>query len=97
MTMGSRYANDMLSTERLEQARELVAQIPDPEIPAVTLAELGILRAVESIDNRVVVTLTPTYSGCPATEAIQSDVRSALKVNGFDQAQVRITLSPFVV
>ena len=51
----------------LERARARVAQIPDPEIPVVTLLDLGILRDVRMEGERLVVTLTPTYTGCPAT------------------------------
>jgi ring-1,2-phenylacetyl-CoA epoxidase subunit PaaD len=79
---------------RLQLATELVANLPDPEIPAVTLADLGILRSVSAEDDCLIVTLTPTYSGCPATEAIRDDVRAALVNEGFDRNQVRITLSP---
>ena len=78
----------------VERARALVAAIPDPEIPVVTLAELGILRDVREEAGRVVVTLTPTYTGCPATRFIEEQVREALAAGGFAGAQVRTTLSP---
>jgi ring-1,2-phenylacetyl-CoA epoxidase subunit PaaD len=83
-----------IDDERLRFARSLVQNIPDPEIPVVTLADLGILRAVSVVDSEIVVVLTPTYSGCPATEAIQSDVQAVLRANGFSSSQVRIALSP---
>ncbi len=78
----------------LEQVRAIVGDIPDPEIPVVNLADLGILRSVELKDGVVTVTLTPTYSGCPATEAIASDVRQALETLGHHNAKVEISLSP---
>lgn len=78
----------------LAHARMLVAEIPDPEIPAVTLADLGILRSTELDDDFLVVTLTPTYSGCPATEAIKADVRSVLTKAGYAKNRVQIALSP---
>jgi ring-1,2-phenylacetyl-CoA epoxidase subunit PaaD len=84
----------VIDASRLQRATQLVANLPDPEIPAVTLADLGILRTVSFEDDCLVVTLTPTYSGCPATEAIRTDVRTALAAEGFDRNQVRITLSP---
>jgi ring-1,2-phenylacetyl-CoA epoxidase subunit PaaD len=52
--------------------------IPDPELPAVSIVELGIVRDVACTDNECVITLTPTYTGCPAMRAIEADVRSAL-------------------
>jgi ring-1,2-phenylacetyl-CoA epoxidase subunit PaaD len=82
------------SPATLELARQLIANLPDPEIPAVTLEDLGILREVFFESESVVVTLTPTYSGCPATEAIRSDVISTLLAAGFIQPKVRIVLSP---
>ena len=78
----------------LARARELAAAVPDPEIPAVTLEDLGILRSVHREDERVVVVLTPTYTGCPATQVIADDVRQALADGGVADADVRLTLSP---
>lgn len=74
--------------------RKRIGAIPDPEIPVVTLAELGILRGVESVAGKLVVTLTPTYSGCPATESIADDVRATLADLGHGDAEIRIALSP---
>jgi len=62
----------------LAAARERLAAVPDPEIPAVTLMELGIVRELRTTDAGLEVVLTPTYSGCPATELIADDVRAAL-------------------
>ena len=78
----------------LELIRALVGAIPDPEIPVISLAELGILRNVAWEDDQPVVTLTPTYSGCPATEAITEQVRAVLRDAGHPRAQVRIELAP---
>lgn len=78
----------------LVRARACAAAVPDPEIPVLTIDDLGILRAVEHDGTRIVVTLTPTYTGCPATEAIADDVRAALAAGGFPDAAVRTTLSP---
>lgn len=78
----------------LVRARELAASVPDPEIPAVTLEDLGILRSVSREDGRIVVMLTPTYTGCPATQVIADDVRRALADGGFPDADVRLTLAP---
>jgi ring-1,2-phenylacetyl-CoA epoxidase subunit PaaD len=68
----------------------VLAQVPDPEIPAVSLVDLGIVREVSS--QRVV--LTPTYTGCPATLVIETMVRAALDGAGFDHVRIDTTLSP---
>jgi len=62
----------------LDSARAKLATVPDPEIPAVSLVELGIVRELRETASGVEVVLTPTYSGCPATELIADDVRAAL-------------------
>jgi ring-1,2-phenylacetyl-CoA epoxidase subunit PaaD len=76
-------------------ARRLVAQVEDPELPFVTIEELGILRRV-AVDaaGRVVVTVTPTYSGCPATEVIREGVLAVLTEAGFADARVETVFSP---
>ena len=78
----------------LETVRDAVGAVPDPEIPVLTIADLGILRSVELVDGRVVVTITPTYSGCPAMDAIADDVRRVLDSHGFEDAEVRTVLAP---
>lgn len=76
-------------------AWDVLAAVPDPEIPVLSVVDLGIVRAVEEYDDgrRVVVTLTPTYSGCPATEVIARDVQAAL-ASAYDTVEVRTQLSP---
>lgn len=66
----------------------------DPEIPVLSIADLGILRAVEVSGNDILVTITPTYSGCPAMDTIQQDIRKALSKNGFDSVKINQVLSP---
>jgi ring-1,2-phenylacetyl-CoA epoxidase subunit PaaD len=77
------------------RAWQILGGVPDPEIPVLSVTDLGIVRAVdESADSRsVIVTLTPTYSGCPATEVIMNDVRAAL-ASSYDEVEVRVRLSP---
>ena len=70
------------------------AAVVDPEIPALTLEDLGILRGVEWRDGRIVVSVTPTYSGCPATLAIKLAVEAALLDAGLHTAHVETVLSP---
>jgi ring-1,2-phenylacetyl-CoA epoxidase subunit PaaD len=83
-----------LEADRLARARACAAAVPDPEIPVVTLEDLGILRDVRDEGGRVVVELTPTYTGCPATQVIADDVRRALADAGVVDAEVRTVLSP---
>jgi ring-1,2-phenylacetyl-CoA epoxidase subunit PaaD len=81
-------------SERSGSAREAVATVVDPEIRAVTIEELGILRDVREVDGRVTVTITPTYSGCPAMDVIRADIRAALRAAGHPDAEVLTVLSP---
>lgn len=77
------------------RAWRAAAAVPDPEVPVLTIEDLGILREVNVIGDRAVgVTITPTYSGCPAMDAIRQDVTSALQSEGFDDVSVRLVLSP---
>lgn len=71
----------------------IVYQISDPEIPFLSIVDLGIVRSTEIEGDRVTVTITPTYSGCPAMDAIRSDIRTALESEGF-QAVVKTVLHP---
>lgn len=84
-----------VATDRLAEIREIVAAVPDPEVPVLSIDDLGILRDVTIDDNGTVdVTITPTYSGCPAMDAITADVREALAGKGFERVEVRLVLSP---
>ncbi|MGH9115482.1 MAG: 1,2-phenylacetyl-CoA epoxidase subunit PaaD [Acidimicrobiales bacterium] len=78
----------------LARAVEAVSAVQDPELPLVTLADLGIVRAVAVDGGRVTVTLTPTYTGCPAMHEMAQDVRRRLAAAGFDEVEVRSVLSP---
>ncbi|HEX6247200.1 MAG TPA: 1,2-phenylacetyl-CoA epoxidase subunit PaaD [Nocardioidaceae bacterium] len=84
-----------MSTTHTRTAREVAAEVPDPEIPVLTIEDLGILRDVEVRDDgHVHVTITPTYSGCPAMDAIRADVVEALHRAGYDDVGVDLVLSP---
>jgi len=77
------------------RAEAAAAAVPDPEIPVLTIADLGILRGVTlGEDGRVEVAITPTYSGCPATAAIACEVAAALARAGIPDARVRTVLAP---
>jgi len=76
-------------------AWKIAADVPDPELPVVTIADLGILRDVTEDDQgRVHVQITPTYSGCPAMETISQDVVEALLSAGYQRVDVEFVLSP---
>jgi ring-1,2-phenylacetyl-CoA epoxidase subunit PaaD len=77
-----------------ERVREVLAEVTDPEIPVITIEDLGILREVAVDGERVVVTITPTYSGCPAMQEITDDVRTVLDRHGWRDVEVRTVLSP---
>jgi ring-1,2-phenylacetyl-CoA epoxidase subunit PaaD len=75
-------------------AWEVAAATPDPELPMVTIGDLGIVRAVDENADGVVVTITPTYSGCPAMREISADVERRLRAAGHLDVQVRTELAP---
>jgi ring-1,2-phenylacetyl-CoA epoxidase subunit PaaD len=83
-----------VSDDTLARARDAVSAVTDPEIPVLTIADLGILRDLRIAPNGVEVTITPTYSGCPAMAAITLEIEAALARAGFPQARVRTTLTP---
>ncbi|MDP9318158.1 MAG: phenylacetate-CoA oxygenase subunit PaaJ [Actinomycetota bacterium] len=85
----------MVTPAVLERARRAAAAVLDPEVPVLTIDDLGVLREVNVHgDGRVDVAITPTYSGCPAMDAIRQDVTKALEDEGFDDVTVRLVLSP---
>jgi ring-1,2-phenylacetyl-CoA epoxidase subunit PaaD len=77
----------------VDLAWDLLADVPDPELPTVSVVDLGIAREVQYADGRLVVTITPTYSGCPAMREIEDDVKARLSEQ-FDDVEVRTVLSP---
>jgi ring-1,2-phenylacetyl-CoA epoxidase subunit PaaD len=80
-------------TDALKRATQIASQIPDPEIPVVTLADLGILRGVRAENGELIVTITPTYAGCPAMHQMKDDLRAALAAEAI-QARIETVLSP---
>jgi ring-1,2-phenylacetyl-CoA epoxidase subunit PaaD len=75
-------------------ARSVVAEVVDPEMPMLTLDDLGVIRGVDADGDRVTVTITPTYSGCPALEVMREDLRARLAAAGYARVEVRTVLSP---
>jgi ring-1,2-phenylacetyl-CoA epoxidase subunit PaaD len=78
----------------LPDARMVAESVADPELPQLTLADLGVLRAVEVAGEAVTVLITPTYSGCPAMGTIRDDLMRALHEAGYADVEVRTTLTP---
>ena len=78
---------------KVDQILDWLSEVEDPEIPVLTIMDLGIVRGVDCSDG-VEVSLTPTYSGCPATEAIEQSVVAALEEHGVDDVRIKRVLSP---
>ncbi|HEY4268436.1 MAG TPA: 1,2-phenylacetyl-CoA epoxidase subunit PaaD [Galbitalea sp.] len=73
---------------------ELAATVVDPEVPVLTIEDLGVLRRVAREGDRVVVDITPTYSGCPAVDAMRDDIVAVLATAGYADVTVRTVLAP---
>lgn len=82
--------------QNIDRIFELIATIPDPEIPVITIKDLGILRKVEyhTSENNYVVTITPTYTACPAMSMISDDIKQIAIANGFPNVSVELVYSP---
>ncbi len=73
----------------------ILEEVTDPEIPVLTVADLGIIRDVKILEDQTVeIVITPTYSGCPAMNTIEINIKATLQENGFDRVQVTTVLSP---
>lgn len=89
-------AEEQSTANRINTARRLLDAVCDPEIPVLTIADLGILRAVQwsEADDMLEVVITPTYSGCPAMNTIEHNIRVVLEDGGFDHVKITTVLSP---
>ena len=76
------------------QVKLLLSSIPDPEIPVISIVDLGVLRDVHVQGTKAIVTITPTYSGCPAMKTIEDQIRSVLFGAGFSDIVVQTVFSP---
>jgi ring-1,2-phenylacetyl-CoA epoxidase subunit PaaD len=83
-----------LTESAVQTAWDVLGMVLDPEVPAVSVRDLGIVRDVVQHDNGLEVVLTPTYSGCPATEVIEHDVLAALEAAGLGPAWVTLRRAP---
>ena len=86
--------NRALAATRVDQAWAVLDAVPDPEVPAISVRELGIVREVLDHGASLEVVLTPTYSGCPATEVIERSVLDAIEAAGLGPARVRLQRAP---
>ncbi|WP_425500798.1 1,2-phenylacetyl-CoA epoxidase subunit PaaD [Pseudaquabacterium terrae] len=82
------------TASRIDAAWRVLAGVPDPEVPALSVCDLGIVREVNDDGETLEVVLTPTYSGCPATEAIAADVLQALGAAGLGPARTTLRRAP---
>ena len=93
VTLSDLQSRDAVTAESA-RAWRIAAAVPDPEVPVLTVEDLGVLRDVSVDGDRVTVTITPTYSGCPAVDTIRDDIVLALTEAGFTDVDVRLTLTP---
>lgn len=77
-----------------DQVWDWLSAVPDPEIPVISLVDLGVIRDVAWVADTLVVTVSPTYSGCPATAVINLDIETALKARGIGKLEIKRQLSP---
>ena len=83
---------DLMSTK--DKIWNLLEEIPDPEIPVLSIHDLGIVRKIDEINNEIIVTITPTYSGCPAMNQFEADIVTTLNKYGYDNVSIKITYDP---
>ncbi len=86
-----------LENPMITQARilELLDRVKDPEIPVINVLELGVVRSVEVQENgKAIITITPTYTGCPAMDVMAADIKKELLDAGVPEVEVKLTLSP---
>ena len=77
-----------------DQIYNWLEEVSDPEIPVLSVIDLGVVRDVQIIDGEWLITITPTYSGCPAMKTMEEDILSKLKDNGIESARVELVLAP---
>ena len=77
-----------------EQVLDLLQSVKDPEVPVLSVVELGVVRSAEVEGETVTVTITPTYSGCPALHVMEAEIRAALLAGGFREVEVRTVYAP---
>ncbi len=85
----------MTQTQQTKKLWELLDSVEDPEVPVISIVDLGIVRDIEINDtNEIIVTITPTYSGCPAMEYIEKGIAECLENNGYKLKEIKTVLHP---
>ena len=84
----------MSDTKKYPEIWDLLATIPDPEIPVLSILDLGIVRDVTQEEDKWIITITPTYSGCPAMNQFEDDILSKLKENNYQNVQIKTVYDP---
>jgi len=79
---------------KINKIWELLNTVPDPEIPVISVVELGVIGDVTFSNNNYIISITPTYSGCPAVKAFQDDIKTCLKGNDISNFELKIVYSP---
>lgn len=79
---------------KIDKIWNILGSVPDPEIPVISVVELGVIRNVEYIENEYIISVTPTYSGCPAVKTFQDDIKTQLKKNDINNFKIDIVYKP---
>lgn len=85
---------DTINTYSIDEIWSFLNEIPDPEIPVITIVELGVVRDIILTENGVSIVITPTYSGCPATERFIADIKEQLTAKGIKNVTITLQYSP---
>ena len=83
-----------MQSGKINKIWELLNTVPDPEIPVISVVELGVIRDVIFFQNSYVISISPTYSGCPAVKAFQDDIKICLKENDIENFELKMVYSP---
>lgn len=83
-----------MSPMNKESIYQILASVPDPEIPIISIEELGVLRDIEIVDDKIRIYITPTYSGCPAMDMITVQIKAALQEVGYSNVEIVMQMAP---
>ena len=83
-----------ISMFKIEEIEQKISSIPDPEIPVITIKELGVLRSISVEKGKLTIKITPTYSGCPAMDRFQADIEGVIKELNIENYQIQMQYNP---
>ncbi|MDG1284066.1 MAG: iron-sulfur cluster assembly protein, partial [Flavobacteriales bacterium] len=83
-----------MQSGKIKEIWKLLDTVPDPEIPVISVVELGVIRDISFANKSYTILITPTYSGCPAVKTFMDDIKSCLKKNGIRNFQLKLVYSP---